>query len=54
MSNVIPKVTSYVSDARIAWKVLNGVFAVYKPSAVTYLNTRHTIIHRLCEGRESM
>ena len=47
---LIPKVERIVSDARIAWKALNGVFAVYKPPAVTYLNSRDTIIRRLCEG----
>ncbi|KAM0732446.1 Pseudouridylate synthase TRUB2, mitochondrial [Formica fusca] len=52
--SLIPKVERLVSDARIAWKVLNGVFAVYKPPAVTYLNIRDTIIHRLCEDLNSM
>lgn len=47
---LIPKVERFVSDARIAWEVLNGVFAVYKPSQVAFLNTRDSIIHRLCEG----
>ncbi|KAL6440952.1 hypothetical protein ACFW04_003383 [Cataglyphis niger] len=51
---LIPKVERLVSDARIAWKALNGVFAVYKPPAVTYLNVRSTIIHRLCEDLNSM
>lgn len=39
-----------VSDARTAWKALNGLFAVYKASEVTYLNARDTITHRLCQG----
>ncbi|KMQ94988.1 putative trna pseudouridine synthase 2-like protein [Lasius niger] len=52
--SLIPKVEHFVSDARIAWKVLNGVFAVYKPSGVTFLNTRDSIIHRLCEDLNSM
>ncbi|XP_072753170.1 pseudouridylate synthase TRUB2, mitochondrial isoform X2 [Anoplolepis gracilipes] len=51
---LIPKVERLVSDARIAWKVLNGVFAVYKPPVVPYLNTRDTIIYRLCEDLNSM
>lgn len=50
---LIPKI-KHVSDARIAWNVLNGVFAIYKPPAVTYLNTRNTIIYRLCEDLNSM
>lgn len=47
---LISKVKHVISDARIAWKVLNGVFAIYKPPTVSYLNTRETIIHHLCEG----
>lgn len=47
---LIPKMKRVVSDARIAWQVLNGVFAVYKPPAVSYLNARDTIIYHLCEG----
>jgi len=50
MNTLAPKVEKFVSDARIAWKALNGVFAVYKPPMVTYLNARDTIIYRLCEG----
>lgn len=50
MNTLIPKVTRYTSDARLAWKALNGVFAVYKPPLVTYYNTRDSIIIRLCEG----
>ncbi|XP_029166738.1 mitochondrial mRNA pseudouridine synthase Trub2 [Nylanderia fulva] len=52
--SLIPKVERLVSDARIAMQALNGVFAVYKPSEVTYYNTRDSIIQRLCEDLNSM
>lgn len=50
LNTLIPKVETLVSDARIAWKALHGIFAIYKPAAVTYPNTRSSIICRLCEG----
>lgn len=50
----VPKMKRFVSDARLAWKALNGVLAIYKPPSVTFLNTRDTIIHRLCEDLNSM
>ncbi|XP_011879289.1 PREDICTED: probable tRNA pseudouridine synthase 2 [Vollenhovia emeryi] len=46
--------TIKTSDARIAWKALNGVFAVYKPPLITNLNARDTIIQRLCEDLNNM
>lgn len=54
MNPLIPKVERVVKDAKIAWKALNGVFAVYKPPMVTYLNTRDTLIYRLCKDLNSM
>jgi len=53
LNSLIPKIKYVVSDARIAWKALNGIFVVYKPPAVTYLNTRDNIIHHLCKGKKS-
>ncbi|XP_012538291.1 mitochondrial mRNA pseudouridine synthase Trub2 [Monomorium pharaonis] len=54
MNAVIPKVKRTVKGAQTAWKALNGVFAVYKPPNVTYLNARDTILYRLCEDLNSM
>lgn len=50
LNTLIPNAECLVSDARIAWKLLNGVFAIYKPAAVTFLNTKETIILHLCKG----
>ncbi|EZA49642.1 hypothetical protein DMN91_006414 [Ooceraea biroi] len=56
LNSLITKHTTecFVSDARVAWKALNGVFAVYKPPGVTFLNARDTILYRLCEDLNSM
>ncbi|XP_011640711.1 mitochondrial mRNA pseudouridine synthase Trub2 [Pogonomyrmex barbatus] len=54
MNTLTPTVERLVFDSKIAWKALNGVFAVYKPPMVTYLNARDTIIYRLCEDLNSM
>ncbi|XP_024878031.1 mitochondrial mRNA pseudouridine synthase Trub2 [Temnothorax curvispinosus] len=54
MNTLAPKVEKVVFHAKTAWKALNGVFAVYKPPMVTYLNARDTIILRLCEDLNSM
>lgn len=50
LNTLIPNTECRVSDARIAWKALNGVFAIYKPAAVTFPNIRETIIYHLCKG----
>lgn len=54
MNISIPKVQHVVSDARIAWKALNSIFVIYKPSMVTYYNARDTIIYNLCEDLNNM
>ncbi|XP_011685358.1 PREDICTED: probable tRNA pseudouridine synthase 2 [Wasmannia auropunctata] len=54
MNTLTPKVKQCVYDARIAWKALNGVLAVYKPPMVTYFNARDTIIFRICEDLNRM
>nr|XP_012219482.1 PREDICTED: probable tRNA pseudouridine synthase 2 [Linepithema humile] len=53
MNILIPK-EHVVSDARIAWKALNGIFAICKPSIVTNINTRDTIIYNLCKDLNNM
>lgn len=50
MKMLVPRIKRYVSDAPTAWRALNGVVTIYKPAGVTYLNTRDSIIHRLCKG----
>ncbi|KAL0104974.1 hypothetical protein PUN28_016543 [Cardiocondyla obscurior] len=54
MSTLTPTVKQIVYDAKIAWKALNGIFIVHKPPHVTYLNSRDTIIFRLCEDLNNM
>ncbi|XP_058800010.1 pseudouridylate synthase TRUB2, mitochondrial [Phymastichus coffea] len=35
-------------DPKLVWNILNGVFLVYKPPNIHYLNVRDTIIQNLC------
>jgi len=51
LNTLIPKIHT-IFDAKIAWRMLNGVFAIYKPPGVTYLNTRDIIIQHLCKGKK--
>ena len=42
--------TKYTTDARVAWKLLNGIFVIYKPAKVPLLVSRETICRNLCRG----
>lgn len=42
----------WTRDASLAWNVLNGVFILYKPPGIHYLNVRATVIQNLCRGNK--
>ena len=42
----------YTKDAKLVWNILNGVFTVYKPPGIHFLNIRETIIQNLCRGNQ--
>ncbi|XP_012275402.1 mitochondrial mRNA pseudouridine synthase Trub2 [Orussus abietinus] len=43
-----------IFDARLAWQLLNGVFAVYKPPGVHVKKVRQTLMAHLCRDLNSM
>ncbi|XP_066595153.1 pseudouridylate synthase TRUB2, mitochondrial [Prorops nasuta] len=42
------------SNAQIVWNVLNGIFVIYKPKSVHYLQVKDTILKKLCEDLNKM
>ncbi|XP_033228000.1 mitochondrial mRNA pseudouridine synthase Trub2 [Belonocnema kinseyi] len=45
---------SYTNDARAVWKMLNGVFIIYKPARVPLMVTRETISRNLCRDLNAL
>lgn len=41
----------YTNDARVVWKMLNGLFVIYKPANIPLLVSRQTISQNLCAGQ---
>ncbi|XP_051154201.1 pseudouridylate synthase TRUB2, mitochondrial [Leptopilina boulardi] len=45
---------NYTNDARVVWKMLNGLFVIYKPVNVPLLLSRKTICKNLCADLNNM
>lgn len=54
MNSAMPVLTKQVTDARIIWNILNGVFVLYKPPLTHNLKVRHTILGKICNELNSM
>lgn len=44
----------YTNDARVVWKMLNGLFVIYKPANIPLLVSRQTISQNLCADLNKM
>lgn len=44
--------SKWITDSRLGWEILNGVFLIFKPPGIHYLNVRKTIIQNLCRGKK--
>ena len=54
MPFLINQVRSYLNDARSFYKALNGVFIIYKPTALYFNQMRETIVKNLCRDLNCM
>lgn len=46
--------SKYTTEASVAWRMLNGVFVIYKPVKVPLLVTRETLCRNLCRDLNAM
>lgn len=53
-SSVIMSMGSYVSEARAAWRLLNGIFCVYKPAGMGSRALQNEIRKKLAIGLNAM
>lgn len=48
------KMAVEIHSALSAYRLLNGVFCVYKPKFVSHRNLRMMLLKRLCQGKEKV